>query len=209
MTDLPISYTEATVDFPESGWRERRPELRFRKNEIKFENGKIYFIRNNCLIQARVFPPCNVPLGLSRDRTIKTEIVKPALESVVKDLETVDDLFEKLRTLEIPDRVGRLQYDFFYERDPSGFTPSGFTFRVYDYFSYNDTGAKPFEILKKFNSLPEILLKDEYKTFYRISSFIEQEESRVPYIKESTLRGATEKALMIYGWAEELRKLTF
>jgi hypothetical protein len=184
MSELPIYYTAATIYFATH------------INHPKINQDIVSFSRNNCLIEAKMFP-YNIPHTLSGNNTVQKHIIKPIIKKVTKDIETIDKYMKPLDKLAIKGKTIRY---FYYERDIPGKE-----FKVYD-LSYSARGRGSEKIIKLIN-FPQKLLKKEYQEFYEFSEILNQEKDQVPYVTGKTLKEATENILLLYSKLDKIKEL--
>ncbi|MDD5193590.1 MAG: hypothetical protein PHF67_03310 [Candidatus Nanoarchaeia archaeon] len=192
-------YANATICFPESF---NDAENKFEVNKGSISQGNISFTRNGFLISAQSWPFV-IPFQLSDNELVQEQIVKPTIETVVSDIKTIDGLFDQLRQMS---RAGLHSDRFYYSRE-SPVSPT--EFRVYDYS--HSGGQKLFSILMNFKGLPATLLARKYQQFARMATWIRQEDypGVIPYVRGRDLKHATERAIRIYGFADEIKGIRF
>ncbi len=191
-------YNQATIYFPE--WSERfEPSKEFEEEIGKINGNIVSFTRNGCFVEAQISPH-NIPYNLSSDTKIQEEIVKPAIELVTNDIETIEDLFDDLREIV---REGKLQENLFYKKE----TFCGEWFRVYDYMGSRN--GNPFRKLQQFKGLPSKILKSKYVELPILAESVHQPEQKgqAAYVECISLRKAVEKALTIYQMADKLQEI--
>ena len=184
-----VLYYKATVYFPENF---KQIDLNSEK-EPNIDYDTVSFIRNDCLIYAEI-KPWVIPHELSDNKYVQSEIIKPTIEKVVADIQTVENLFDELR---------KHEECLCYAKDIG----IPLFFKVYNLMEKRK--CDPFKKLITLKNVPRRLLKKEYQDLVGIAEFVDQEEGKVPHVQGLNLRDAVEKALTIYNMAERLKEIYF
>jgi len=188
-----IEYTGASVVFPEY----------FGKKELKVEKGKfdlnnqVTFTHGNMEIEASLKPfylPGELP---KTKKEIQSEIIQPTKDVVLQDIEPCEELIQKLYELA---KEGKHQYDFYFEKTDTG------EFRLFDYcLPIEDQATKKLLALKIVPKDALKWLKPEYEQLAKLAKNVRQEKDTT-YVVGSNLKEAFERALEIYGMAEQIRE---
>ncbi len=203
MDEISAYYKSVTVEFPE--WYAKPFAFPFKKEAGAISGDNVTFTRGKTRFVVKIWPH-SIPRQFSDNTAIQDLIVRPAIEMVLADMNTINDLVPKFRRLA---RAEKMQAQLFYERE----TISGDWYRVFDYsLSPKALGDRhSFEALLPLKSQnPDKVAKlimPEHRSLFELVQHVDKEEDHIAYVKGKTLREAAERALQIYRLAPRLARM--
>jgi hypothetical protein len=199
-----IDNIGVTIYFPEHFGEKGLPEDIEEETNKLIHGNIIKFVGKDYLIHTQLLD-YKVPRVLSENplvsQEIDTQIVKPAIETVKRDVSTVDDLLEEIRELV---KEEKHEDNIYYER--RRFMGNSKKFDVYD-----GIGAKnnyPFELLTLFRNVDYMKgrsLDIDYKTLNKAICLVNQTQGGIFCVSGSSLKEAIENYLTICNISDKLK----
>ena len=180
-----ITYMGATVLLPgtfDENSTEKRP---------KAYGSTVRFLWQGCHVSA------HIPTGIWQQPQLLEEFVDPVVNMVSRDLETTASLIPEL-TEHAKRKTGPeiLMYSV---------VSAGKTFRVHDCSS--TPPGQVMDMLLIIKNTDQRVLNPEYNAFFPLAERVGREEKGLVYVEGKSLRHATDSAIQIYNFANELRAI--